>query len=95
MSGDLCPSQQYFAEDPIGSDLYPKCFNFSSGIASQGLNVLLINYINSMRLTLSNYEQLLNSTRNNYTSVLNTMENSPDIFSLCKQAITIFINFFW
>ena len=54
MRKDLCPMQSYFPK--VGDD-YPKCRQFSSGMANQGLNLILINYMKSLWVLLSTYKE--------------------------------------
>ena len=53
-------------------------------MANQGLNLILINYMKSLRLLLSSYKEQLNVTNNNYTQVRDTILNSKEIFDICK-----------
>jgi cytochrome c biogenesis protein CcdA len=80
MRDDNCPQQSYYPEFPPGSDSYPACEAFSSGLATQGLNVMLINFIKYTRRTLSQYQDTLAAASGvNLTALKVTMMNSPDI----------------
>lgn len=82
MRNDLCPQQQYFPNDDNGT--YAVCRSFSSGLATQGLNLLLINYIKLLRLQLSSYQELLFKNNGNVTAVRKIILNTNDMFDLCK-----------
>ena len=70
---DLCLTQTYFSNffsnstDPTYSnDSYNACYNFASSLATQGLSLLQVFYIKSLRLELSYYQQELNDTGGDY-----------------------------
>lgn len=79
MREDLCPSQTLFPK--IDGD-YPGCRAFISGMAYQGLNIILINYTKSLRLLISQYKELLAETNKNYTYVRSVFLNSKDLYDI-------------
>jgi hypothetical protein len=60
MRHDLCPKQTFF---PKVDQEWPQCRAFVSGMASSGLNLILINFTKSLRLLLSTYMQYVQDTK--------------------------------